>query len=323
MRQKGGADLVLDPFDDSLKYLRLACFNYAALQRSRTCSVHALGRRNLDMKLRRILHALGLPLSNPPVISGKPRELAHAAANSTSTAFADKAPGVAEQSLNENWNYADDGEKIYALGSFGIHPSDLDLIAKNRRQRADHIAALLDIRPNDVVLDLGSGMGFMAERLAPRCLQLHCADVSETYLADCRDRVAQFSNVETHLISYADLRALDGKGVSKMYAALLFIHVNFYDLTYYLSEAHRILNAGGLCFFDYNDGDVFRYDNEIDSFNEHLRYYRTRRLEWVFGCMQMTSGTTLRNLLGQIGFEVVSIHPSRSAFTEIVVRKVA
>jgi cyclopropane fatty-acyl-phospholipid synthase-like methyltransferase len=228
---------------------------------------------------------------------------------------------LTDQNLHENWDYADSAEKIYQLGSFGIHPSDFQLIAKNRYERADHIADLLDIGPRDVVLDLGSGMGFMAERLASRCLWLHCADVSETYLVDCRKRVAPFSNVETHLIPYANLAALDRKGVSKIYSALLFIHFNFYDLTYYLREAHRILNAGGLFFFDYNDGDVFRYDNKLDSFNEHLRDYRKRRLEWIFGCMQMMSGTALRNLVPQIGFEVVSIHPSRSAFTEIVVRK--
>jgi hypothetical protein len=39
--------------------------------------------------------------------------------------------------------------------------------------------------------------------------------------------------------------------------------------------------------------------------------------------MQMSSGATLRSILPQIGFEIVALFPSRSAFTEIVVRKIA
>lgn len=225
--------------------------------------------------------------------------------------------------LHETWDYSDPAEKLYQLGTFGIHPSDIGLIAQNRHERADRIARLIEIEPHDVVLDLGSGMGFMAERLAPRALWFHCADVSPTYMDDCRKRVAHISNVETHLVPYADLSALDGKGVSKAYSALLFIHFNFYDLTYYLREVNRILNMGGLFFFDFNDGDNFRYDNPLDSFNSHIDDYRKRWPEWLCGCMQMSSGATLRAILPQIGFEIAALYPSRSAFTEIVVRKIA
>lgn len=225
--------------------------------------------------------------------------------------------------LHETWDYSDPAEKLYQLGTFGIHPSDIGLIAQNRYERADKIARLINIEPNDVVLDLGSGMGFMAERLAPWVCWLHCADVSATYMDDCRKRVGHMANVETHIVPYADLSALDAKGISKAYSALLFIHFNFYDLSYYLREVHRILNPGGLFFFDFNDGDNFRYDNTLDSFNAHIADYRNRRPEWIFGCMQMNSGTTLRTILPQIGFETVGLYPSRSAFTEIVVRKIA
>jgi cyclopropane fatty-acyl-phospholipid synthase-like methyltransferase len=227
------------------------------------------------------------------------------------------------QELHDTWDYSDPAEKLYQLGTFGIHPSDISLIAQSRYDRADRIAQLIGLEPRDVVLDLGSGMGFMAERLAPRVHWLHCADVSATYMEDCRKRVGHMRNVETNVVPYGDLSALEAKGVSKAYSALLFIHFNFYDLTYYLREVNRILNMGGLFFFDFNDGDNFRYDNPLDSFNSHIEDYRKRRLEWVFGCMQMSSGTTLRTILPQIGFEIVALFPSRSAFTEIVVRKIA
>jgi ubiquinone/menaquinone biosynthesis C-methylase UbiE len=221
----------------------------------------------------------------------------------------------------DSWDYADPVEKLYQLGTFGIPADDFGLVVKNRHERAERIAGLLQIEPRDVLLDLGSGMGLMAERLAPRVHWMHCADISEVYLADCRQRVAHLKNVETHHIPYADLSKLDDKGVSKAYSALLFIHFNFYDFVYYLKELHRILNPGGLLFFDFNDGDGFLLNNSLDSFNLHIADYKRRRLEWVFGCMQMSSGATLKALLPQLGFEVQAIYPSRSAFTEMVVRK--
>jgi cyclopropane fatty-acyl-phospholipid synthase-like methyltransferase len=218
-----------------------------------------------------------------------------------------------------NWNYKGD-EALYQLGTFGLS-SDLGLVAKNRHERADRIASLLELGDRDVVLDLGSGMGFMAERIAPHVKRLHCADISETYMKDCRARVAPLRNVETHIIPYADLSALAGKRITKAYSALLFIHFNFIDLTLYLRELHRLLPKSGLVFFDFNDSDAFRYGNAQDSFNQHLADYRKRREEWVFGAMHMISGTTLRNVLPQLGFRELAIYPSRSAFTEIVVRK--
>jgi cyclopropane fatty-acyl-phospholipid synthase-like methyltransferase len=225
-----------------------------------------------------------------------------------------------EQELTANWNYSGD-EALYQLGTFGIS-SDLEQVAQNRYERADRIAGLLNMEPRDVVLDLGSGMGFMAERMAPKVARVHCADVSETYMHDCRARVGKLPNVETHVIPYADLSALRGIGISKAYSALLFIHFNFHDLTLYLREVHSILEAGGLFFFDFNDSDSFRYGNALDSFNQHIGDYRRRRHEWVFGCMHMISGVTLRNILPQLGFRIAAMYPSRSAFTEIVVQKV-
>ena len=198
---------------------------------------------------------------------------------------------------------------------------NLDAIVKSRHARADRIINLLRIGSDDVVLDLGSGLGFVAEKIAPRCSYLHCADISPLFLKDCRKRLSSFKNVEFHLISYADLSPLLGKGISRVYSTLLFIHFNFYDFTLYLRELHRLLTPGGLLFFDFNDGDRFLYGNQEDSFNKHSKYTPRTRLSWIFECMHMFSLTVLRNVVDQIGFDILQINPSRTAFTEIVLRK--
>ncbi len=226
---------------------------------------------------------------------------------------------------NDKWNFEGDAA-FHALGVHGLGDNlspELEEVAKNRHDRAKHIHDLMKFSKNDVVLDLGSGMGFMAEVIAPKVKALHCADISDSFLNMCKARTAHLGNVETHLIKYADLGALKGGGIDKVYSTLLFIHFNFYDVTYYLREIHAALKPGGLLFFDYNDGDRYVYGNKNDSFIEHLKIYRDVRIEWIFGCMHMSSTATLRNILPQIGFEIVSHMPSDAySFTEMIVRKV-
>jgi cyclopropane fatty-acyl-phospholipid synthase-like methyltransferase len=238
---------------------------------------------------------------------------------------ASEAVTATAMKTNDKWNFEGDSA-FHALGVHGLTEGlspELEVVAKNRHDRADHIHGLMKFDRDDIVLDMGSGMGFMAERIAPKVKKLHCADISESFLAMCKSRTARNANVETHLISYADLKALKGKGINKVYSALLFIHFNFYDFTFYLKELHEVLEPGGMLFFDYNDGDTYVYDNEKDSFIEHLKIYREVRIEWIFGCMHMCSTATLRNILPQIGFEIISHRPSTDyCFTEMIVRKV-
>ncbi|MGL4395320.1 MAG: class I SAM-dependent methyltransferase [Hyphomicrobium sp.] len=227
---------------------------------------------------------------------------------------------------NPTWEYKNVEAKLLALGLPSQETSDIEatlsFVAEERYQRADRIGKLLQLESRDVLLDLGSGMGFMAQRLAPQVHRLHCADISEVYLADCRAAVAGLPNVECHLIPYADFTALKTKGVSKVLCSLLFIHFNFYDTVYYLQGIRDIINPGGLLFIDFNDGDRFDLSNESDSFNRQLKIYMAHRNEWQFTCMHMSSLTALRHLLPQLGFEIISIIPGRTAFTELVLRRI-
>jgi cyclopropane fatty-acyl-phospholipid synthase-like methyltransferase len=236
------------------------------------------------------------------------------------------AAGAAPTRVNDSWNF--EGEA--ALQALGIHgmgdgqPPDIEAVAQTRYERAHFIDRVMHFSEKDTVLELGSGMGFMAEIIAPKVGKLHCADISENFLATCSARTARFANVETHLIKYADLGGLKGGQFDKAYSTLLFIHFNFYDFTYYLQEVHKALKPGGLFFFDYNDGDRYTYGNKDDGFVEHLGIYRDARLEWVFGCMHMFSTGTLSRILPQLGFDVLMLLPTpNSCFTEILVRKKA
>jgi ubiquinone/menaquinone biosynthesis C-methylase UbiE len=228
-----------------------------------------------------------------------------------------------ESELNPSWDYDTEQAKLLALGVHGQDTSDFDAIVASRHSRKAEIMTRLNLGPNDTVMDLGSGMGFIAEVIGPEVKSIHCCDISSVFLEDCAKRTSHLPNVVTHQIGYADLTAAQGQGINKVYSTLLFIHFNFYDIMFYLQEINKVLDMGGLVYFDYNDGERYKVDNMADSFQEHVAIYKEHRESWVFGCMHMTSRHLLENLIPQLGFEIVENWPTTISFSQMLLRKVA
>lgn len=222
---------------------------------------------------------------------------------------------------NVNWNYTDSRKKMAALGWPTKDWTDLDAIVASRHARKPEIMHRLQLTAQDHVLDLGSGMGFIAEVIAPEVERLCCADVSEVYLRDCKTRLAHLSNVDLCRMTYADLSPLYKFRFTKAYSTLLFIHFNFYDIVLYLAELAKVMAPGGLVYFDYNDGERFSLGNNQDSFNEHLKIYKENREHWIFGCMHMTSQSVLRHIAPQIGFDVMENWTSDTSYSQMLLRK--
>ncbi len=223
---------------------------------------------------------------------------------------------------NLDWNFFDERSKLLALGVHNQDTSDIKVTIAERHDRKSELVERLRLSPTDHVLDLGSGMGFTAQVIAPLVARLHCADVSEQFLEDCRQNTRGLQNVECHRITYADLGPLSSKGIQKCYATLLFIHFNFYDILFYLKELRNVLADGGLLYFDYLDGERFNLHNSADSFHEHLAIYKASREHWIFGCMHMTSLGILRNLVPQVGFKIVQNWTSETSFSQLLLQKV-
>jgi ubiquinone/menaquinone biosynthesis C-methylase UbiE len=224
---------------------------------------------------------------------------------------------------NPQWNFSNDQAKLLALGVHNQDTSDFDAIVASRHARKPEIMARLNLQPDDIVMDLGSGMGFIAEVIAPEVQKVHCCDISANFLEDCKTRTKHLDNIEFHQIAYADLSAARGKRINKAYSTLLFIHFNFYDIVYYLQELNRVLEKGGLFYFDFNDGERFRMDAKDDTFHEHLLIYRHARESWVFGCMHMTSAGILNNVAPQLGFRVAEHWKTHSSFSMMLLQKEA
>jgi 16S rRNA (adenine1518-N6/adenine1519-N6)-dimethyltransferase len=68
-----------------------------------------------------------------------------------------------------------------------------------------------ELEPDDVVLEIGGGLGVLTEHLAPRAAHVHVVELDRALEPALRDAIAPFSNVTLHLADAMrlDLRALD------------------------------------------------------------------------------------------------------------------
>jgi 16S rRNA (adenine1518-N6/adenine1519-N6)-dimethyltransferase len=73
------------------------------------------------------------------------------------------------------------------------------------------IGAAAELSPDDVVLEIGGGLGVLSEHLAPRVRHLHVVEVDRALEAPLADALAPFPNATLHLADAVrlDLAALD------------------------------------------------------------------------------------------------------------------
>lgn len=62
-----------------------------------------------------------------------------------------------------------------------------------------------DLRDDDVVLEIGGGLGVLSEYLAPRVGHLHVVEIDRTLEEPLRDALAPFGNVRLHVADALDL----------------------------------------------------------------------------------------------------------------------
>ena len=224
------------------------------------------------------------------------------------------------------WTWRTEREMLTLLiGScFGPEPEKrIDEIRAERQRYAETvIAKKLNLGPKDVVLDLGSGCGFMAAPIASRAAHLYCADLSPDFAAFCSEETKSLSNVSVLVIPFADLQQLVGIGINKAFSHAVFIHFSLNDAVLYLRELRKVLPPGGLLLIDINDLD--RIDTATDrAFNEHLKYYKLDRQK-IFDLMQWHSASAYVRVAAAEGFVLVDQKPSKTgAFTQLLFRRTA
>lgn len=87
---------------------------------------------------------------------------------------------------------------------------------KNAKLFVERSHDILGYRPDDVVLDVGSGPGATAEALRSKVSEIHCAEVSRSYIEAARTRFATSPNVTYHELGadYTNLEFLSPRRFS-------------------------------------------------------------------------------------------------------------
>lgn len=124
-------------------------------------------------------------------------------------------------------------------------------------QKPDALVALLGPLDGRTVVDLGSGSGFLAFRLAEAGARVLCVDIDERFLAYVlgkRDALGLGDRVETRL-SPPDGPALEAGEVDLVVTVNTYHHIE--DRVAYFRRVREALRSGGrLVVVDFSEGDL-------------------------------------------------------------------
>ena len=90
--------------------------------------------------------------------------------------------------------------------NFGPNPVErIDEIREQRYRVGKRICTGAGVTSNDVVVDIGSGCGFVTRAACEMAGEVHCVDVSKEFLDFTRDELSCFDNVRFHHIDYGHI----------------------------------------------------------------------------------------------------------------------
>jgi SAM-dependent methyltransferase len=160
----------------------------------------------------------------------------------------------------------------------------------------DVLMKTVGVNENDVVLEIGCGVGRVAKQLAPRCRKWIGCDVSPNMLELARERLREFSNIELVETSGHDLKPIVDLSVDLVYCTVVFMHLEQWDRYNLVQEAFRILRPGGKLFVDNAN---LCSDEGWAVFEQHRQYPPQQRPAHMTEC---STPQELQEYLKRAGF---------------------
>ncbi|MHC4919682.1 MAG: class I SAM-dependent methyltransferase [Planctomycetota bacterium] len=190
--------------------------------------------------------------------------------NTPSPRFEDLFVPETGDTYEEFWNNVAQTKEGAYLGVFGLfHHQNLDDedMEISGEPDAEIIANKLEIEPSHKVLEIGVGVGRIAQHMAARCAEFHGVDISENMIREARARLRGIPGVHLKTLERSGLLdAFPDASFDRIYSHIVLIHLDREDVLQYMREASRVLRPGGRAFFQVNNlmhPTGFRYFQDL------------------------------------------------------------
>jgi SAM-dependent methyltransferase len=128
--------------------------------------------------------------------------------------------------------------------------TDEEQFARTSQETVDTLRQTVGVGPDDVILEIGAGVGRVGPALAAVCKRWIAADVSVNMLEHAKERLRGYENVETVVLNGWDLSPIASESIDLVYSTVVFMHLDEWERFAYICEAMRVLRPGGRVYVD-------------------------------------------------------------------------
>jgi ubiquinone/menaquinone biosynthesis C-methylase UbiE len=178
---------------------------------------------------------------------------------------------------------------------------DEELLAASGRKTVKDLQDTVGIFPDDVVLEIGCGVGRVGLEVAPLCRRWIGCDVSANMLEFAAERLRDLPNVELKEISGYKLEGISDQSVDAVYCTVVFMHLESWDRYAYVLEAIRVLKPRGRL---YIDNVNICSDGGWQVFEAHRAFPPTDRPPHITEC---STPQELETYLTRAGFRDINL----------------
>ncbi len=138
-----------------------------------------------------------------------------------------------------------DQAKLHVIGV-----TDEDALRATGEETLEFLQDSVGIQKDDVVLEIGCGIGRVGKLVAPLCRKWIGCDVASNMLSLAAERLRDLPGVELKEISGYDLKGVTNASVDVVYCTVVFMHLEPWDRYNYVLEAFRVLRPSGRIYVD-------------------------------------------------------------------------